>query len=70
VDIAGSDVGDTGWKAFQIGVAAYIVPFMFVLSPAILLIGPPFEVVIAFVTAMVGVFCLAFAMEGDGHRVK
>lgn len=62
--IAGSDVWETGWKAFQIGIAAYIVPFMFVLNPAILLMGPPFEVVIAVVTAMIGVFCLAFAMEG------
>ena len=62
--IAGSDVWETGWKAFKIGIAAYIVPFMFVLDPAILLMGPPFEIVVAVTTAMIGVFCLAFAMEG------
>jgi TRAP transporter 4TM/12TM fusion protein len=62
--IAGADVWKTGWKAFQLGIAAYIVPYMFVFSPALLLIGPALEVVIAVVTALIGVFCLAFAIEG------
>ena len=45
--IAGADVWKTGWKAFQLGIAAYIVPYMFVFNPGLLLIGPTSEVVVA-----------------------
>jgi TRAP transporter 4TM/12TM fusion protein len=62
--IAGADVWKTGWKAFQLGIAAYIVPYMFVFNPGILMMGTASDVAIGIITSMTGVFCLAFAVEG------
>ncbi len=41
---------------------AYIIPFIFLLSPAILMVGETSEV--AVITSILGVFCLAAAVEG------
>ena len=50
---------DTSWAAVKMGLTAYIIPFMFVSSPALLLIGEPVTVLVAAVTAGIGVVCLA-----------
>lgn len=62
--IAKADPNTTGFTAFRMGVVAYIIPFIFLLNPAILLQGSGISVVIAAVTSIVGVFCLAGAFEG------
>jgi TRAP transporter 4TM/12TM fusion protein len=62
--IAGSDVWKTGWKAFQLGIAAYIVPYMFVFNPGILTMGTPSDVALGILTSVTGVFCIAFFVEG------
>lgn len=54
----------TGWTAFKLGLAAFILPYMFVYSPALLLQGPPLEVIWGIITATVGVSVLAVAIEG------
>ena len=46
-----SDVDKTGWTATRIGWAAYIVPFLFVLSPSLLMQGPPHVIAWAVLTA-------------------
>ena len=38
--IAKSDLWSSGWAAVKIGAAGFIVPFMFVYEPALLMIGP------------------------------
>jgi TRAP-type uncharacterized transport system fused permease subunit len=50
---------DTSWAAVKMGLTAYIIPFMFVSSPALLLIGETGTVITAALTATVGVICLA-----------
>lgn len=50
---------DTSWAAVKMGLTAYIIPFMFVSSPALLLIGEPGVVALAALSASVGVVCLA-----------
>ena len=62
--IAKSNPNQTGFTSFRMGIVAYIIPFIFLLNPAILLEGAALEVVIAAVTAIVGVFCLTGAIEG------
>ena len=62
--IARSDMNKTGWTAFRLAIAGFLVPFAFVYNPALLLNAPPLEVGWAFVTACVGVFMLAAATEG------
>lgn len=62
--IAGSNIWETGWTAFRLGLAGYIVPFAFVYGPSLLLVGAPWEVFHTVLTAFLGVVCLAIAVEG------
>jgi len=62
--IAGSPPMATAWKAMRLGIVLYIVPFMFVSSPALLMVGSVPEIVLATLTAGVGIFCLAAALQG------
>jgi TRAP transporter 4TM/12TM fusion protein len=62
--IAGADVNQTGWTAFKLALAAFIVPFMFAYGPALILIGETKEIIIATCTAFVGIFALAASIEG------
>jgi len=50
---------ETSWDAVKLGLTGYIIPFMFVFAPSLLLIGQVGEVALAVVTATVGVMCLA-----------
>lgn len=54
----------TGFKAFVIGAAAYIIPFLFVYHPATLGIGSGVEIVIAIIDGVVAVVCLAVCVSG------
>lgn len=62
--IAGSSPWKTGWTATRLGAAAYIVPFMFVYGPALLLLDTPQVILLSLVTAMGGTFALAAALQG------
>lgn len=62
--IAGSDPMKTGLVAMRLGVAAFIVPFMFVYGPQLLLIGTLPEVTLGVVTAIIGIIGIAAAAEG------
>ena len=57
--LSGASVMDTGWAAVKLGLTGYIIPFMFVFSPSLLLIGEPGIVAMAVVSSTVGVVCLA-----------
>ncbi|MBU0588084.1 MAG: TRAP transporter permease [Gammaproteobacteria bacterium] len=50
---------DTSWAAVKLGMTGYIIPFMFVFAPSLLLMGDPATVAWAVVTATIGVMCLA-----------
>lgn len=62
--MAGADMWRTSVIAVKLGLATFIVPFMFWLSPALLAQGDIAVILQAFVTAAVGVFLLACATEG------
>lgn len=62
--LAKSDPNKTGFRAFRMGVVAYIIPFIFLLDPTILMQGETSSVIMAFITSIVGIFCLAGAVEG------
>jgi TRAP-type uncharacterized transport system fused permease subunit len=62
--IAGSPPMATAWQSMRLGAVLYIVPFMFVYSPALLLMGPWSEIALAVVPACLGVFCLAAGLQG------
>ncbi|MBI4241426.1 MAG: TRAP transporter large permease subunit, partial [Candidatus Rokubacteria bacterium] len=62
--IAGSPPMATAIQAMRLGAVLYIVPFMFVYAPALLMMRPLPEVVFATLTAATGVFCLAAGLQG------
>ena len=62
--IAKANPNKTGFTSFRMGIVAYIIPFIFLLNPAILLEGGTTDVLLAAITAVIGVFCLTGAIEG------
>jgi TRAP transporter 4TM/12TM fusion protein len=62
--IAGSPSMATGWTAMRFGWSAYIVPFLFVYSPAILLKGTVWDIAIVTVTSLAGIWLICAAMTG------
>ena len=63
--ISGGDPMKTGFAAVKLAIAGFIVPFMFVYSPQLLLINTTFfEGVRVAIGACFGVFMIAVAVEG------
>jgi TRAP transporter 4TM/12TM fusion protein len=62
--ISGANPMETSVESFVIGLAAFIVPFMFFYSPALLMIGHWTEIAHVFITASVGIYLLAAAVQG------
>ena len=54
----------TSVEAFRIGLAAFIVPFMFFYSPAMLMEGDWTRILHVFVTALIGIYALSSAVQG------
>ena len=54
----------TGYSAMRFGWSAFIVPFLFVASPTLILIGSPAEIVQAIVTAFIGVWLVSIGVVG------
>ncbi|MCU0539100.1 MAG: TRAP transporter permease [Desulfobacterales bacterium] len=61
--IAGSDPWKTGVSAFQLGIAGFIIPFMFIYARELLCIGSLGPILLALVSAMLGVTSLAAAVQ-------
>ncbi len=65
--IAKSDPMKTGVQATKLGIAAFIIPFIFVYNPEMLLFGVaerPFMMIVMIVTAIIGIIGLAAGVEG------
>lgn len=54
----------TGWTAMRFGWTAYIVPFLFVYSPAILMMGDWIDIVIVTLSSLFGIWLICVAMTG------
>ena len=63
-NIGGTDPNRTGWAAARIGWSAYIVPFLFVFSPTLLMVGSPLDIAVAAVTAGLGVWLGSIGVTG------
>jgi len=62
--IADSPPLKTAWTAMGLASAGFLVPFMFIYAPALLLQGSPGEILVTMLTALVGVVALAGAVIG------
>ena len=61
--LANASPMQTGWEATRLGVVIYVVPFFFVLNPALIGQGAPLEVAVAVVSAVLGIWFVASAMQ-------
>jgi TRAP transporter 4TM/12TM fusion protein len=62
--IAGAAPVKVGLQSMRLGSIMYIVPFFFVLNPALILRGTPWEIVTVVLTALIGILFIASALEG------
>ena len=62
--ISGANAMETSVASFKIGIAAFIVPFMFFYNSALLMEGGTLEILRAGVTATAGVFLLSAGVQG------
>jgi TRAP transporter 4TM/12TM fusion protein len=62
--IGKTDPVKTGWEAMRLCAIAYVVPFLFVFSPSLLLIGHWHEVALSVITAVIGAILLGVGVVG------
>jgi TRAP-type uncharacterized transport system fused permease subunit len=62
--LAKSDLWKTGWAAVKVGAAGFVVPFMFVYEPALLMIGDWPTIAWRFVVSCIGIGMLAAGLHG------
>jgi len=66
--IAKADPFRTGFEAMRFGWVAYIVPFLFVYSPTLIMIGDPLYIAFDFATALVGIWLMSMGIVGYSMR--
>jgi TRAP transporter 4TM/12TM fusion protein len=66
--IGKTDPIKTGWEAMRLCAIAYVVPFLFVFSPSLLLVGEWYDVTLSVVTAVLGAVLLGVGTVGYSFR--
>ncbi|MGP9538847.1 TRAP transporter permease [Brachybacterium sp. AOP43-C2-M15] len=62
--IAGSNPMKTGVTALRLAIAGFLIPFVFVLEPSLLLEGPVSDLIPALVTVVLGMVAIASGLAG------
>jgi len=62
--IAGSNPMQTGWHSLRLGIAKYILPFVFVYAPGLVFEGNWHQIVLAIVGGFAGIYALTITTEG------
>lgn len=62
--IAGAEPNETAIEAIRLGFVKVIAPFMFVYTPALLLLGSPIEILVAAVSAFIAIFAVGTGLTG------
>jgi TRAP transporter 4TM/12TM fusion protein len=62
--IAGSNPMVTGVHSFRLGIAKYILPFVFVFAPGMLFVGNWYQIVLAILGGFAGIYALTITTEG------
>jgi TRAP transporter 4TM/12TM fusion protein len=55
---------EVGWLSVKFALAGFLVPYMFVYGPALILKGTPWEIVTAVISGLIGTFALSAAVQG------
>jgi len=66
---------DVGWLSVKFALAGFLVPYMFVYGPAMVLKGASWEIVLALISGLAGTFALSAAVQGYfagnlGHALR
>lgn len=67
--VAGADNMRTGFKALRLGSILFVLPFLFVLNPSLILQGELLHIALSATTAIVSIWLLASVMEGYLYAV-
>ncbi len=62
--IANAKTWDVGWQGMRFAIAGFLIPYMFVYGPAMVLEGTPMEIALAIVSGITGTAALAAAVQG------
>lgn len=62
--LAKANLWDAGLTAMRVGAAGFVVPFMFIFEPSLLMIGEWTAILQSFTTAAIGTVCLAAGLFG------
>jgi len=62
--ITGSPPMATAFESARIGIAKYLVPFVFVYNPSLLFEGPTWLTIYSCLAALIGVWAMSVALEG------
>jgi TRAP transporter 4TM/12TM fusion protein len=57
--IANAEPMKTGFMAWKLALAGFILPYVFIYNPSLLMIGTTTEVIMTFLSATVGIICLS-----------
>ena len=61
---SGVDIWRQGYEAIKLGIALFIVPFIFCYHPELLMIGDPSAIILRAVVAVLAMFCIAASFIG------
>jgi len=62
--LAGANPNTVGWTAFKFGIVGFLVPYMWIYGPGLLLMAPPLKVVQVICTSIIGVIAVAASLQG------
>jgi TRAP transporter 4TM/12TM fusion protein len=66
--LANTDPMKTGWVAVRFGWIAFIIPFLFIRAPSLLLEGSITTIVTSLITALIGIWLICAAFAGYAMR--
>ncbi|MEL0082983.1 MAG: TRAP transporter fused permease subunit [Gammaproteobacteria bacterium] len=56
------------WQALHLALVAFVIPYLFIYQPELLLQGQPAAIMVALVSTAIGIWVLSIALEGHGRR--
>jgi TRAP transporter 4TM/12TM fusion protein len=62
--IADADPMKVAWHSVRIGFVIFVIPYLLAYFPALMMIGTPAEIILAFVGAVIGIVLLSAALAG------
>jgi TRAP-type uncharacterized transport system fused permease subunit len=62
--LAGADTMKTGWTAWKIALAGFLLPYVFVYNPALIWVGDVSDAILASITSVIGAASLSAGVVG------